>query len=336
MGAVDSLAPTTARNYRNYLDRHLFPAFASTPITEITRQNIRAFAKDTLERVSFKTLKDILIPLRSTLEEAVEDGLLPSNPARHLNLRQRTKGKRERQINPLNSVEVSTLLEAVRTNFAGYHPLFLCATFTGMRLGEIRGLEWGDINFGRDDEDTGRYIHVQRSFVRGRFSTPKSGRTRRVDLSTALRAAFIAHQMDGYTKGRGQSEDLVFYGKEGGPVGERTIQKVLKKALALAGLRDVRFHDLRHSYATILLYEMGAPIQYVSNQLGHSSIMVTVDVYGHPEQGTNIALADGLSKQLSATYVQPKSASVWPLLRSNQMRGEFFPTPPVWILMAAR
>jgi integrase len=70
-----------------------------------------------------------------------------------------------------------------------------------------------------------------------------------------------------------------------------------------AGLRATRVHDLRHNYATIMLYELHAPIQYVSEQLGHSSIKITVDTYGHPRQGMSTHLVDQLARH-SATQTQ--------------------------------
>jgi integrase len=81
---------------------------------------------------------------------------------------------------------------------------------------------------------------------------------------------------------------------------------------ALAGLRANRIHDLRHSYATILLYELHAPIQYVSEQLGHSSIKITVDTYGHPRQGMSTHLVDQLGTPMphSATVPQLDDFSV--------------------------
>ena len=86
-----------------------------------------------------------------------------------------------------------------------------------------------------------------------------------------------------------------------------------RRVCALAGLRITRIHDLRHSYATIQLYEHHAPIQYVSEQLGHASIKITVDTYGHPRQGTSIALADQLDSQGGhtlryATSAQPEQS----------------------------
>jgi integrase len=86
--------------------------------------------------------------------------------------------------------------------------------------------------------------------------------------------------------------------------------RIHRRVCALAGLRAIRVHALRHSYATIQLYEHHAPIQYVSEQLGHASITITVDTYGHPRQGTSIVLADQLdtakgSPRQFATVTQP-------------------------------
>jgi integrase len=258
-----------------------------------------------LGRVSYGYINNVLNPLRLVLQEAVEDGLLPSNPAHKLNLQMRTKKKREKDLNPLSLSELSLLLDTLRQRHEDYYPLFLTVAHTGLRMGELRALMWSDVQFGQGGGGKNRYITVQRSYSHGHLSTPKSGRTRMVDLSKDLREILLSHQMKEYMKGRGQPEDLVFYGEEGGHISDSTVQRILKASLAIAGLRSVTFHSLRHSYATIMLYELGIPIQYVSHQLGHSSIKVTVDTYGHPRQGSNIAFVDGLSEQLSATSSQP-------------------------------
>jgi integrase len=87
---------------------------------------------------------------------------------------------------------------------------------------------------------------------------------------------------------------VVFCAPHGRPLSASGLYKIHRRVCALAELRVNRVHDLRHSYATIQLYEHHAPIQYVSEQLGHTSIKITVDIYGHPRQGTNITLADQL------------------------------------------
>jgi integrase len=78
---------------------------------------------------------------------------------------------------------------------------------------------------------------------------------------------------------------VVFYGPHGGPLSPTWLYKLHRRVCALASLHGNRVHDLRHSYATLQLYECHAPVQYVSEQLGHASIKITVDTYGHPRQG---------------------------------------------------
>jgi integrase len=94
-------------------------------------------------------------------------------------------------------------------------------------------------------------------------------------------------------------------GPQGGPLAPGWLYKLHQRVCALAGLQGNRVHDLRHNYATIQLYEYHAPIQYVSEQLGHASITITVDIYGHPRQGTSMALAD----QLDAPMEQARQSA---------------------------
>jgi integrase len=182
-----------------------------------------------------------------------------------------------------------------------------------MRKGEALGLFWEDIQFGRDSQDPHRFIHVQRTYDAAHrlFNTPKNGRSRRVDLSQELRTAlwelrgqrFEAAVLRGVT----DIPRVIFCGRHDMPLAPSGLYIIHQRVCAHAGLRANRIHDLRHSYATIQLYEHHAPIQYVSEQLGHSSIKITVDTYGHPRQGTNIALADRLDQPVraSATHAQP-------------------------------
>jgi integrase len=103
---------------------------------------------------------------------------------------------------------------------------------------------------------------------------------------------------------------VVFATSAGQPWSPRTLYNIHQRACARAGLRATRVHDLRHSYATILLYELHAPIQYVSEQLGHSSIKITVDTYGHPRQGLSTHLVDQLAHH-SATQTQPDERDIF-------------------------
>jgi integrase len=187
----------------------------------------------------------------------------------------------------------------------------------GMREGEALGLFWDDIQFGHDDSDPYRFIHVQRTYdpVHRIFNTPKNGRSRRVDMSqelrTGLRDLRDRRFDEAVLRGATDIPKIVFCGRRGQPFAPSTLYIIHRRVCEHAGLRASRIHDLRHSYATIQLYEHHAPIQYVSEQLGHFSIKITVDTYGHPRQGTNIALADRLDHpgRNVAPYATPTQQS---------------------------
>ena len=153
----------------------------------------------------------------------------------------------------------------------------LLALRTGLRLGEQLGLQWGDVDW------NGRFLAVQRSIVRGVVTSPKSHQRRRVDLSPQLVKALLdwrrAQQARWLKKGK-PLPPWVFPSLEGRALEERNIRHVFTRMLTKAGIRLIRVHDLRHSYASLLL-QAGAPITYVSQQLGHADASITLRVYAH-------------------------------------------------------
>jgi integrase len=166
----------------------------------------------------------------------------------------------------LTPPEIRRLLDAahepVRT-------LLLCAVLTGMRRGELLGLRWEDIDL------EGHRIFVRRALWRGKFVTPKSRRSRRtIDLAPTLRAA-LAKFPSRFQGG------LVFCSPDGEPINpDAFAQRDWARALRRAELRRIRFHDLRHTYASLLIAQ-GAHPKYIQAQLGHASIQTTLDRYGH-------------------------------------------------------
>jgi integrase len=184
-----------------------------------------------------------------------------------------------------------------------------------LREGEALGLRWEDMQFGTTPSDPHRFIHVQRTYDSAHhlMNTPKNGKTRRVDMAPDLRTCLLNWREHGFEKavlaGRTTLFPLMFASATGQPWNASRSYRLHTRCCALAGLRATRIHDLRHSYATRMLYELHAPIQYVSEQLGHSSIKITVVIYGHPRQGMSTHLVDQLM-QLSATLTQPEAISV--------------------------
>ena len=185
----------------------------------------------------------------------------------------------------------------------------------GLRKGELVALKWGDIQFGASANDQNRYILVQRSYYRGRFTTPKGNRSRRVDLSTQLRTALLElrdkHMVKAVMANRTSiADDLVFPSHAGTVIKPDNIfPRYMQPALEKAGLRRFRFHALRHSFGSLLI-QGGASLAYVKEQMGHSSIQITVDVYGHLIPGANIAWVDRLDAEPTQHRSAPRTHEV--------------------------
>jgi integrase len=160
-------------------------------------------------------------------------------------------------------------------------------------MGELIAVKGGDIQFGISEDDNNRYILVQRNFVRGQFTTPKNKKSRRVDLSRELRRTLLElrdkRMLTAIMSGRASiADDLVFPSKAGTVLDPSNIFHYhFLPCLEHAGLRRFRFHDLRHAFGSLLIQD-DASLAYVKDQMGHSSIQITVDTYGHLIPGANI------------------------------------------------
>ncbi len=294
---------STRENYEGNLRIHALPYFGSTPVNEIKRKDLKAFFdKKYSEGLTVSTIKLIRAPINGILSYAVELELIESNPLRDLVLKYK---KKKFEIDPLTESESHLLLEQAKTFGDGsYYPVMLCALRTGMRIGEIQALKWDDIDFDN------RQIEVKRSFRMGRMTDTKNHKQRRVDmtlnLTETLKEHRTAQKRDALKKGKPVSE-FVFSGIKLELLNRETFKNVLNRCLKLAGLRRVRIHSLRHSYATIRLMR-GHNIGDVSYQLGHSSIKITYDVYAHWIPGQFQSEVDELDNpHPSAPYTHPQT-----------------------------
>ena len=168
-----------------------------------------------------------------------------------------------------------------------------------MRIGEALALAWGDVDF------NGRFAEVRRTFSNGRLTITKGNRRRRVDLSLhlteTLKALLGERKKETLRKGWGEVPELVFISSRGTRLSRWNFYEwVWLKVLRKAGLRQARIHDLRHTFASLLI-QNGAPLAYVKEQLGHSSIQTTVDTYGHLVPGGNRSEVDRLDDPIPAT-----------------------------------
>jgi integrase len=296
-------AENTRQSYSDNLRLHINPVFGDKPLDEIERKDIKRFV---LEKraggLSANSVRLILSYFSSILSEAVDDELLPINPAAGV---RKVIGKGDPvEINPFSAEELNTLLDAVEKYFPSHYPIFLLLARTGMRIGEAAGLKWSDIDF------NGRFIEVQRQYSKGNFSLPKSGKSRRVDMSPQLTETLLSYRKTSIKKGLrlgiGEPEH-VFINNAGRPIDvDNWRPRVFNKALTKARLRKIRIHDLRHTYATLRISK-GDNIADVSKQLGHHSVKLTLDTYYHWIPGKLKNEVDALDElHLSAPHTHPE------------------------------
>ena len=267
---------STRENYLHNLNNHIYSVFGSIPVNEIKRKDLKSFFdKKYAEGLNLNTLKLMRAPLNGVLSYAVESELIESNPMRDLPLKYK---KKKFELDPLSEKESQLFLEQAKIFMNGeYYPSILCALRTGLRIGEIQALKWKDIDFDN------RQIEVKRSYRKGRMTGTKSHKRRRVDmtlhLTETLKAHRTAQKRDALKNGKPVSE-FVFSGVRDDLLNRSSFQNALNRCTDKAGLRKIRTHSLRHSYATIRLMK-GHNVGDVSYQLGHSSIKITYDVYAH-------------------------------------------------------
>ena len=286
---------STHRFYSFNLTLHILPVLGEKPVSAITRANCRDLMTACRAKgLNPASMRGVNRTLSAVLSQGVEDALLPANPAFRMGKHLRAGDQLPQEIQPLTREEAHTLLEKSDEVFPEYVVFFLCALRTGMRLGELLALQWGDVDF------SNRCTHVRRARVAGKVTSTKNTQRRRVDMSLRLTQTLkrlrTARKRAALKSGEAMSP-LVFLTPTGQRVdGDNLRDRVFYRLLEKAELRRIRIHDLRHTYASLLI-QQGESLAYVQPQLGHSSIQVTVDVYGHLIPGANRAAVYRLDAQ---------------------------------------
>jgi len=273
-----TLRTTTYQRYSGMLENHIKSSLGGLYLDQVKRSDIRntllSIYKKGLSKSSISTARNVI---SGTFEYALDEELVNFNPAIGILKKLGLDPRKERKaVQPMTPEEVSLFLATCRIHQGKWFPFFLCAFRTGMRLGELLGLQWGDIDF------NGRFIHVQRSFRHGRITRTKNKKSRRVHMSNQLHAelkALLTRRKKQALQSGEPMADVVFH-TNGEPTSQNSIRNVWKRVLKKAELRAMRFHDIRHTFASLLLSKGESPV-YVKEQLGHSSIQMTVDIYGH-------------------------------------------------------
>ena len=229
-----------------------------------------------------KTVINELVVVKEMFKHAMRWGYIKINPAEYVE-RPRMESK---EMEILSPDEVRRFLEQTPPR---HKTLFLMAVLTGMRRGELLALRKKDVDWKNSQ------ILVNRSVWKGRFISPKSKTSiRKIDMSP-----YLARELQRHIAASPQSElDLVFSNSMGNLIDPDTmVKKKFLPALKRAGIRKVRFHDLRHTNVALRI-EQGQNIKYIQNQLGHASIQTTLDRYGHLINDVNTEQAKKLDRIL--------------------------------------
>jgi len=272
----------TLEIYRNQLQRHLLPRLGRRRLHLITTDELAELIKDLqAQGLAPWTVRGIMVPLGCVFGYAVRRGHLVQNPLRRLEPDERPHpGPREQRV--LTQDELRRLLAACPTR---YRPLLATAIYTGMRFSEVLALGWQDVDFAAG------VIHVRHQLARARTGRPAHrmppktrAALREIPLLPQLAALLRQHKAScRFTAG----PDYVFATRTGTPLLHRNVaRRAFTRAVTDAGLQPdgttrLRFHDLRHTYASHLIVDVRLDVAQVSRILGHARTSITLDTYTH-------------------------------------------------------
>jgi integrase len=299
--------PSTFDSYRRNLDLHVLPRLGSRQLRQIAPPMLNRLYADLLADgnkkvsggLSAKTVRYIHTILHKVLADAVDAGLIATNPAGRAKP-PRPQARLATEIAFWEPAELREFLGLVQSH--RLEAAWNVAAMTGMRRGEVLGLRWKDI-----DLDAAR-ISVRQALVSVAYevivSTPKNHLARTIDLDEGtvhqLRAHRQRQQIDRDKWGADyQNRNLVFCKEDGSPIHPHTFSQAFERLVAKTGLPTIRLHDLRHTHATIAL-KARVPIKVISERLGHENPAFTMKQYAHVIPGMQAEAATAIAMLVNA------------------------------------
>jgi len=275
-----SLKPATWTHYNKLARNYIIPALGNKKIRDLETNQIQSFYNQLVSNnVGAYTVRKIHTSLHSAMNHALKSNLINRNPASAAI----TPSEPNREMNFLDDDQVDQFLDAASGH--RWEALYQLAISTGMRQMEILGLKWKDIDW------RSKIIKVERQLVRpdlgeARFMPTKTKNGKRaIALGSKTISVMRNHQksqmLDAEKAGSSWKKfGLIFTTSKGTPIHPRNLLRNFKTLLRDAGLSEIRFHDLRHTAASLMLNH-GIPVIVVSRRLGHARPSITLDVYGH-------------------------------------------------------
>jgi integrase len=288
--------PSTLAGYKRHYRVHIAPALSSKLLTQITKNDLNRLYLDMestgrRDAVGYgrpsapSTVRHVHALLRQILQSAVTDGLIRTNPATLANPPSAGQA-RPPEMTTWDAAQAHAFLEFAKKREDYLYLAWRILLGTGMRRGELVALRWRDVDLVQGRMSVQRSYHYIKQLgqppLKG-FGTPKSGRTRVIDIDSALRQELAELRVSAAGRATGR-DDLILPNRFGEPLNPERLSEQFRERVRAAqsthDLPNLKLHGLRHTHATLLLTS-GIHPKVVQERLGHSSIVITLNTYSH-------------------------------------------------------
>jgi integrase len=307
--AKPNLSPRGFERYQGIVESHFIPDFGKMPLTQLKSAHLQRHYTSVLNKgLSVGTVRYHHAVIHKALETAIKWGLVSRNIADGVDIPR----LRRPEMQTWSEDEVVAFLEAAKGN--PYYELFYTALFTGLRRSELLALRWGDVSFLLSQLYVNRSIHHLKdgNYI---FTQPKTTKSRRriaLSPSTNLLLQEYKRQQEvtrADLRGALDDNDLIFGTVEGKPLRPNTITRAWTMLAWKVGVKVIRFHDARHTHASLLL-KQGVHPKVVQERLGHAGIQITLDTYSHVVPGLQEAAANRFDEFILKEPVGKRLAKV--------------------------
>lgn len=286
-------SPHTVKNYKFMLEKVFKPYFQDLEIQKVSPLILQNFYDEKASTSSLKTIKVYHAMVNSTLKKAYRLKLIDYNPCDFIEL---PKKKDRFQSSVYDKDEVKNLIKLLEGHILEI-PILLALTL-GLRVSEVCGLTWDNINFDNNTLTVDKIMYKEKGKIT--FKEPKTATSKRIismpiEMSMKLKK-LKKYQLEQTLKGKLVNKyNLVNFNKSLDPFTPNYLSRSFKKLLETNNLKHIRFHDLRHTNATLMLLS-GTDMKVASKRLGHSSIKITLDTYAHVLNELDVTASDNLSE----------------------------------------
>ncbi len=299
----------TLDGYQSIIGCHLIPGLGHIQLKQLQPRVIQAYYGKAVQHLSARTVHHQHRVLSQSLKYSVRQGYLGRNPCDLVD----APSPRKKLMRTLTPSEVEVLLDTAKDSY--YYPVIYTAVSTGLRQAELLGLRWRDIDLDMLSISVCQVLYKRQGVCQ--FKEPKTGHSRRRVAMTPKLALFLRDyraDREGLYHQLGKAltlDDLVFASVEGKPLDPGVVSHNFSRIAKRAGLGSVRFHDLRHTFASLMLLR-GAKPKVISEALGHASVGFTMDVYSHIIEGMQADAMALLDEVLPKGVVKNSVANLSP------------------------